>query len=78
MPAPSVAGFPSPADDHVEASLDLSRELVGKEEETFFVRVAEDSMTGASVHDEDILVVDRSVEPEAGRLWSRLSTASSP
>jgi DNA polymerase V len=62
------AGFPSPADDHVEASLDLSRELVGKEEATFFVRVAGDSMTGAGIHDEDILVVDRSVEPEDGSI----------
>ena len=60
------AGFPSPADDHVEVSLDLSRELVGKEEATFFVRVAGDSMTGAGIHDEDILVVDRSVKPEDG------------
>lgn len=60
------AGFPSPADDHVEASLDLSEELIGKEEATFFVRVAGDSMTDAGIHDGDILVVDRSVEPEDG------------
>jgi len=62
------AGFPSPADDHVEASLDLSQELIGKEEATFFVRVAGDSMTGVGIHDEDILVVDRSVEPESGSI----------
>nr|WP_103027168.1 translesion error-prone DNA polymerase V autoproteolytic subunit [Salinibacter altiplanensis] len=60
------AGFPSPADDHVEASLDLSRELIEKEEATFFVRVAGDSMTEAGIHDGDILVVDRSVEPAGG------------
>ena len=62
------AGFPSPADDHVEASLDLSRELIGKEEATFFVRVAGDSMTDAGIHNDDILVVDRSVEPEDGSI----------
>ena len=60
------AGFPSPADDHVEASLDLSEELIGKEEATFFVRVAGGSMTEAGIHDGDLLVVDRSVEPEDG------------
>ena len=62
------AGFPSPADDHVETSLDLSRELIGKEEATFFVRVAGNSMTDAGIHDENILVVERSVEPENGSI----------
>jgi DNA polymerase V len=60
------AGFPSPADDYVETSLDLSEHLMGKKEATFFVRVAGDSMTEAGIHDGDILVVDRSVEPEGG------------
>jgi DNA polymerase V len=60
------AGFPSPADDYVETSLDLSEHLMGKKEATFFVRVAGDSMREAGIHDGDILVVDRSVEPEDG------------
>jgi len=60
------AGFPSPADDYVERSLDLSEALVEDEEATFYVRVAGDSMTGAGIHDGDILVVDRSVEPGEG------------
>jgi len=60
------AGFPSPADDYVEASLDLSEHLIGSEEATFFVRVAGDSMTEAGIHDGDLLVVDRSVEPSDG------------
>lgn len=60
------AGFPSPADDHVETSLDLSEKLIEKEEATFFVRVAGGSMREAGIHDGDILVVDRSVEPEDG------------
>ena len=60
------AGFPSPADDYVETSLDLSEHLMGKKEATFFVRVAGDSMREAGIHDGDILVVDRSVEPEGG------------
>lgn len=60
------AGFPSPADDYVERSLDLGEALVENEEATFYVRVAGDSMTGAGIHDGDILVVDRSVEPAEG------------
>lgn len=60
------AGFPSPADDHVETALDLSAQLIQNEEATFFVRVAGDSMTEAGIHDGDILVVDRSIEPEHG------------
>jgi len=62
------AGFPSPADDYVETSLDLSQKLIGKEEATFFVRVAGGSMIDAGIHDQDILVVDRSVEPENGSI----------
>lgn len=60
------AGFPSPADDYVEKRLDINEALVNDEEATFFVRVAGDSMTGAGIHDGDILVVDRSVEPAEG------------
>jgi len=57
------AGFPSPADDYVETALDLSEHLIENEEATFFVRVAGRSMEKAGIHDGDILVVDRSVEP---------------
>ena len=52
----------------METSLDLSRELIGKEEATFFVRVAGNFTTDVGIHDEDILVVDRSVEPENGSI----------
>jgi DNA polymerase V len=60
------AGFPSPADDHVETTLDLSTALIQNEEATFFVRVAGSSMTEAGIHDGDILVVYRSIEPDDG------------
>jgi SOS response UmuD protein. Serine peptidase. MEROPS family S24 len=73
-----VAGFPAPATGRVEASLDLSWELIGKEEATLNAGEAGDSMTDAGIHDGDILGVDRSVEPETGRLWSRPSTGSLP
>ena len=60
------AGFPSPADDYVEQRLDLNEHLVQREASTFFVRVAGRSMEGAGIHDGDLLVVDRAVEPTDG------------
>ncbi|MCT4535702.1 translesion error-prone DNA polymerase V autoproteolytic subunit [Halodesulfovibrio sp.] len=59
----ACAGFPSPADDYMEGALDLNRLLVHNAPATFFMRVKGDSMTGAGIHTDDILVVDRSVEP---------------
>lgn len=57
------AGFPSPADDYVEGRLDLNQLLIQNKTATFFLRVKGDSMIGAGIHDGDIIVVDRSVEP---------------
>jgi DNA polymerase V len=57
------AGFPSPADDYLDRKLDLNEYLIKNQAATFFVRVAGDSMTGAGINDNDILVVDRSLEP---------------
>ena len=63
-----AAGFPSPADDHLEAPLDLNEHLVKHPAATFVVRVDGDSMTGAGISDGDILVVDRSEEPVPGKI----------
>ena len=60
------AGFPSPADDYVEQRLDLNEHLIQREASTFFVRVSGRSMEGAGIHDGDLLVVDRAVEPTDG------------
>jgi DNA polymerase V len=62
------AGFPSPADDYIEASLDLNTYLIRNPPATFMVRVSGDSMTGAGIHDGDILVVDRSETPAHGKI----------
>lgn len=61
-----IAGFPSPAEQYIEAPLDLNELLVKKPAATFFVRAAGDSMTGAGIHSGDILVVDRSLEAQEG------------
>jgi DNA polymerase V len=60
------AGFPSPAEDYVEGSLDLNEHLIEHREATFFVRVKGLSMTGAGIADGDLLVVDRSLEAGDG------------
>jgi DNA polymerase V len=54
------AGFPSPADDHLQNKLDLNTHVVKHPAATFFVRVQGDSMRDANVHEGDILVVDKS------------------
>ncbi len=58
------AGFPSPAEDFVEEKLNLDKYLIKNPPSTFFVRVAGDSMTGAGIYPDDILIVDRSLEPK--------------
>ena len=56
------AGFPSPAEGHIDAALDLNELMVKRPAATFFVRVQGDSMTGAGICDGDLLVVDRSLK----------------
>ncbi|MCC8062977.1 MAG: translesion error-prone DNA polymerase V autoproteolytic subunit [Rikenellaceae bacterium] len=62
------AGFPSPAEDYVEMSLDLNRELVRNPASTFFARVRGVSMTGEGIGDGDLLVIDRAAEVRDGAL----------
>jgi len=58
------AGFPSPAADYQEERLDLNRYLIKNPAATFFVRAMGESMIGAGIHNGDLLVVDRSLEPK--------------
>jgi len=60
------AGFPSPADDYIETSIDLNRELVRHPFATFFVRASGDSMVGAGIKPNATLVVDRAIETKSG------------
>ena len=62
------AGFPSPAEDYIDRKLDLNELLIKNPAATFFVRVAGDSMTGAGINHDDILIVDRSLEPVSGKI----------
>ena len=60
------AGFPSPAQDYVEKTLDLNELCIKRPAATFFVRVDGDSMIQAGIYPDDILVVDRSITAEHG------------
>ena len=62
------AGFPSPADDFKEIRISLDRELVKNKEATFYARVNGDSMIGAGLEDGDLLVIDKSLNPENGKI----------
>ena len=62
------AGFPSPADDHLDGELNLNEFLIHHPAATFFVRVSGSSMLGAGIHDGDLLIVDRSLEPRDGKI----------
>lgn len=60
------AGFPSPAQDYVEQTLDLNELCIKRPAATFFVRMEGESMIEAGIFHNDILVVDRSVKPVHG------------
>lgn len=66
--SPVHAGFPSPADDFLEGSLDLNGLVIRHSEATFFARVEGDSMKDEGIAEGDILVVDKAEEPFDGCL----------
>ena len=62
------AGFPSPADDFKESRISLDEELIKNKEATFFARVSGQSMIGAGLDDNDLLVIDRSIAPTNNKI----------
>ncbi len=56
------AGFPSPADDFIERTLDLNELLIKHPAATFFVKVKGNSMIGSGINSGDTLIVDRAME----------------
>lgn len=62
------AGFPSPAQDYLSESIDLNKDLIRHPASTFYARVIGDSMAGEGITEGDILVIDKSVDPEHGDL----------
>lgn len=62
------AGFPTPAEDEIDQTLDLNAYLIPRPAATFFVRVRGSSMEGANIFSGDILIVDRSIEAAVGKI----------
>ena len=58
------AGFPSPATDYVEDDLDLNTHLIKNIPSTFLIRVQGKSMNRVGIHDGDLLIVDKSLDPK--------------
>ena len=63
-----AAGFPSPADDFVEDPINLNRMLIKHPSATFILKVSGDSMIGAGIFDQDVLIVDRSLAASSGKI----------
>ena len=63
---PIPAGFPSPAADYAEDELDFNKLLIKRKASTYCLKVTGESMSGAGIFPNDILVVDRSISPDRG------------
>lgn len=62
------AGFPSPAEDYISERLDLNEYLIKHPAATFLVRATGNSMINAGIHENDILIVDKSLTPANGKI----------
>lgn len=61
-----AAGFPSAADDFIEAQLNLNDYLIRHPAATYLARAQGNSMVGLGIFDGDTLIVDRSLAPKHG------------
>lgn len=62
------AGFPSPALDFVDLTIDLNKHLIKHPSATFYGRVKGSSLKNAGIDDGDLLIIDRSLEPTNGKI----------
>ena len=63
-----ATGFGAAADDYAERGIDLNEQLIKNKPATFFMRVNSNAMIGAGIHVGDIVIVDRSLEPQNNRV----------
>ncbi len=64
----NATGFGAAADDYMERGIDLNEQLIRNKPATFFMRVSGNSMINAGIYDGDIVVVDRSLKPQNGKI----------
>ena len=62
------AGFPSPAQDFIDLSIDLNKEFIKHPASTFFGRVKGNSMINAGIGNGDLLIVDKSLDATDGKI----------
>lgn len=62
------AGFPSPAADFDGTRVSIDQIVVKNALATFYAKANGNSMTGAGIDDGDILVIDKSIEPQDGKI----------
>ena len=62
------AGFPSPAADFIDVSIDLNKHLIKHPSAPFYARAKGDSMKDAGIFDGDLLIVDKSIDPADGKI----------
>ena len=62
------AGFPSAADDFLDSGIDLNKELIKNPYSTFYGKVRGDSMKDLGIHNGDLLIIDKSLDPQNGKI----------
>lgn len=65
---PISAGFPSPAEDFIDKSIDLNEELIKNPSSTFFGRVKGKSLIELGIDNNDLMIIDRSIKPQSGKV----------
>ena len=68
VPTANATGFGAAADDYMERGIDLNEQLIRNKPATFFMRVSSSSMINAGIYDGDIVIVDRSLKPQNGKI----------
>src|ERR1700733_1990982 len=63
-----AAGYPALSDNHIETHLNLQDYLIKNSSDTFLVHVSGESMIGAGIGENDLLIVDRSLLPVLGKI----------
>jgi DNA polymerase V len=64
----NATGFGAAADDYMDRGIDLNEQLIMNKPATFFMRVSGNSMINAGIYDGDIVIVDRSLKPQNGKI----------
>jgi DNA polymerase V len=64
----NATGFGAAADDYMDRGIDLNEQLIINKPATFFMRVSGNSMVNAGIYDDDIVIVDKSIKPQNGKI----------